>query len=308
MRAPASRRNGGLAAGAGEEASMTTDPDRGANGTHLASELKRLLKRSCAVTGRIFLLRDRTPDRWLAAASEAVLEIREEPVAAHAFVGVPPVNGTPWAVTAFGCAGVEPDRAAELRAEADAGWTGDTTWDQTPRGGAARRSLIDDAAWSASEHRGRMERLGLYEFARAGLPLETVDGAQVIVIQVWGLDPAWDPGDHVVHALACITIAARDAFHAQHVVPSMHRKRLLDLLSPTQRTIVPYLAEGYSETQIAGLLDKSQHTIHDHTKAIYATWGVRSRLQLRDKWLGISELVVHGAPAATAEPAVSGRG
>jgi DNA-binding NarL/FixJ family response regulator len=58
------------------------------------------------------------------------------------------------------------------------------------------------------------------------------------------------------------------------------RPDLTNKLSPAQRRVLEYLLEGQTESQIAEHVDRSRHTVHDHTKAIYQTFGVRSRVQL----------------------------
>ncbi|HYF15896.1 MAG TPA: helix-turn-helix transcriptional regulator [Phycisphaerales bacterium] len=63
---------------------------------------------------------------------------------------------------------------------------------------------------------------------------------------------------------------------------SLARRRpdLCNKLSETQRVVLSMLLEGMTEPQIAEKLERSRHTVHDHTKAIYQTLGVQSRVQL----------------------------
>lgn len=58
------------------------------------------------------------------------------------------------------------------------------------------------------------------------------------------------------------------------------RPDLCARLSEAQRGVLHYLLEGMTEPQIAQKIGRSRHTIHDHTKAIYANLGVSSRVQL----------------------------
>lgn len=58
------------------------------------------------------------------------------------------------------------------------------------------------------------------------------------------------------------------------------RPDLTAKLSDAQRKILAYLLEGLTEPQIAEKIHRSRHTVHDHTKAIYAAIGVKRRVQL----------------------------
>lgn len=54
----------------------------------------------------------------------------------------------------------------------------------------------------------------------------------------------------------------------------------LKRLTKAQQRLVPYLLRGLREEQIAALLCRSPHTIHDHVMAIYKACGVHSRADL----------------------------
>jgi DNA-binding CsgD family transcriptional regulator len=58
-------------------------------------------------------------------------------------------------------------------------------------------------------------------------------------------------------------------------------------LSDTERQVLHYLEEGWTEPQIAEALGRSRHTVHVHVKSIYRKLNVRSKRQLRE-WLGES--------------------
>lgn len=51
-------------------------------------------------------------------------------------------------------------------------------------------------------------------------------------------------------------------------------------LTAAQQAIVAQVVKGHTETEIAGLLGKSPHTIHTHLKAIFLKCGVHSRAEL----------------------------
>jgi DNA-binding CsgD family transcriptional regulator len=52
------------------------------------------------------------------------------------------------------------------------------------------------------------------------------------------------------------------------------------ILSDAQRRVFQLLLEGLPEKKIANRLVLSQHTIHNHTRAIFRIFGVHSRTQL----------------------------
>jgi DNA-binding NarL/FixJ family response regulator len=58
------------------------------------------------------------------------------------------------------------------------------------------------------------------------------------------------------------------------------RPDLLAKISPAQLRVLELLLDGHTEPQIGDILSRSRHTVHDHTKAIYAALGVTSRVQL----------------------------
>ena len=58
------------------------------------------------------------------------------------------------------------------------------------------------------------------------------------------------------------------------------RPDLLGKLSPAQARVLELLLAGITEPQIAARIERSRHTVHDHTKAIYSALGVSNRVQL----------------------------
>lgn len=58
------------------------------------------------------------------------------------------------------------------------------------------------------------------------------------------------------------------------------RFQLLARMSESQRQVLGFLLMGLTEPQIAEKLHRSRHTVHDHTKAIYAICGVQRRVHL----------------------------
>lgn len=56
-------------------------------------------------------------------------------------------------------------------------------------------------------------------------------------------------------------------------------------LTAAQSRVIPLLALGLSEKEIANSLSVSPRTVHNHIQAIYQRWGVSSRAQLMAKLL-----------------------
>ena len=123
-------------------------------------------------------------------------------------------------------------------------------------------------------------------FLRVASPVPGLRVPLTLVVQVehdasdlrFSLDP-----EHP-HAEAMPALA-RAFTHAVGTL-EQHRASLLDMLHDAHASTALLLAEGMTERQIAERLDRSQNTIHDHIKRIYAAWGVRSRVALRDLWCG----------------------
>lgn len=67
---------------------------------------------------------------------------------------------------------------------------------------------------------------------------------------------------------------------SQGVRVARGRPDLLAKVSPAQLRVLELLLDGHTEPQIGEILSRSRHTVHDHTKAIYAALGVTSRVQL----------------------------
>jgi DNA-binding CsgD family transcriptional regulator len=57
-------------------------------------------------------------------------------------------------------------------------------------------------------------------------------------------------------------------------------------LSPCQRRVLDLILHGLPEKKIAVRIHISQHTVHNHLRAIYRTLGVHSRSELLVRLLG----------------------
>lgn len=169
-----------------------------------------------------------------------------------------------------------------------------------------RGELVDDQEWYASEH-----------FTRHRQPA----GVDDELISVWTNGPreGW-AGVIVLHRAAGhapfddAAAGLLDVLHRQlgpmiwaaELIPPVTLGPGPDIgikpilhehgMTPAQVRVVPYLLQGYREEEIAGLLCRSKHTIHDHVMAVYKAFGVHSRADL------IVKLSSGRGPAAAAVP------
>lgn len=108
-------------------------------------------------------------------------------------------------------------------------------------------------------------------------------------VQTWAVDPGEEirfgefrlvllpeeqlpPGDSSVRD-------THDPRHPQQ--PALEAPKLpVDLLTPAQRPVLKLLLEGHLEREIAEILGLSEHTIHNHVKAIYKTYSVHKKVDL----------------------------
>lgn len=123
-------------------------------------------------------------------------------------------------------------------------------------------------------------------FVRVAVPVPGVRTSLTLVVQIEpdgsGSAFPFTPEHPLVNAMPAIASAY------SHCVGKLeqHREDLLAKLQSAQTSTALLLVEGMTERQIAERHGRSQNTVHDHVKRIYAAWGVRSRVALRDLWCG----------------------
>lgn len=120
-------------------------------------------------------------------------------------------------------------------------------------------------------------------FLRLATPIKQLEHMPTLVIQIECVSGARLDRTQEIMLAMCLP-AFGNAYYKGVGHIKAHRERLLKKLKSVQRQIVTPLVEGSSERAIAERFGKSLHTVHDHVKGIYAAWGVRSRLQVRDVW------------------------
>lgn len=262
------------------------------NGAVVARPAFPLLERCCDAAARVARIGERTRAVWLRRMCETLETISTEHVGVMA-MEVRVIGGVVgWQTLEAAIVGI-----GDGRTERD---LYDDAWEGLPHDDLAvaaghkrprpdrfvgpRRALASDQAWERSRYRAHRERRDLYDFARALLPFEGEDGPRVLLVQIDGLEPSWDPEPEIVRALSALAPHLVDSFRHAFVLPIRHRQDLLDRLTDAQREVAPFLAASMTEGEIADALNRSRHTIHDHAKRIYRAWGVRNRAALRDLW------------------------
>jgi DNA-binding CsgD family transcriptional regulator len=111
------------------------------------------------------------------------------------------------------------------------------------------------------------------------------------------------------HKLPHSMLSSQHTGIAGTIAPPPARLDLLSRLSDAQRRVLYHLLAGLTEPQIATKVNRSRHTVHDHTKAIYAALNVQRRVQLVHLFTGTDPLAIlppedraAAASASFAEP------
>ncbi|CAE7262739.1 unnamed protein product [Symbiodinium necroappetens] len=152
-----------------------------------------------------------------------------------------------------------------------------------------RTDLLTDTRWRNSPLFGERTRRSLHDFAWMCVRPDAAQPGAVLVVELDGARLDWRPDEDVRFSLRVLGAATRAAYvHGPHRL-SERRERLLGKLSELRQKIARRIALGESEAQIAERFDRSRHTIRDHTRAIYKSWDVSTRTELRELWLGRRE-------------------
>jgi DNA-binding CsgD family transcriptional regulator len=150
----------------------------------------------------------------------------------------------------------------------------------------ARQDLYPGSSWNASKYRKLCAEAGVREFARCVTELDNQSPRRWLVVEAQGLDAGWSADTEVLQVLAALSLGISRAYEHRFLWLERLRTSMIECISPAGRVVLPLLAEGLSEADIAKRIHRSSHTVHDHVKQIYRTFGVSSRLDLRDVWMG----------------------
>lgn len=123
-------------------------------------------------------------------------------------------------------------------------------------------------------------------FVRAVSVVPAPRSTRYVVWQVDGRAGQWVPSGQDTAAAELLGSCIARAYALTHIRRERHRASLLSSVSVSQAPILPLLAEGLSQRQIAERTGRSLHTVHDHVKGIYGSLGIKSRHQLYVLWNG----------------------
>lgn len=251
--------------------------------------------RAAAIVAEAMLLRRDTADQWLADICDSLAALETPPLAASAIIFAPH-EAPPFRRAAHAAvAGIPEERAAKaFLAEARRGFPSDDVLfleravdKPGPASIHRREDLLADPDWMSSTLCRFRATIGLHDFLQALFPFRAVGGFRLLVLQIDAVEPDLPPEEQTFDTFQAVAPHIFRGFYRAFVGLALLRDRLLGMVTPAQRLIVPLLAEGMSESEIADRLERSRHTIHDHTKAIYKAWGINSRFELRDIWHGL---------------------
>jgi DNA-binding NarL/FixJ family response regulator len=98
------------------------------------------------------------------------------------------------------------------------------------------------------------------------------------------------------------TRPSEDRFERSGAAIAAARPDLLAHVSTAQQRVLELLLAGLTEPQIAERIGRSRHTVHDHTKAIYAALRVSNRVQLVLLFSVPAQMPAKPASAVEAQP------
>lgn len=245
------------------------------------SSARAMIAKACGVVGAALTSDAHAPEQWLKQICTQLFELLEGRAAAIACVReASAFEGEPTILYAGAAGKLSRDALEAVLAEL-------ATCEIGARA-VSRSQTVSDRVWQLSGSRRSRAAHGLFEFARAGAEIELVDGRGLLAIELNGLSAQWKPDDLTLAAMEAVAPAMARGFTKRFIEPERRRHALLERLSDTQKLIVPLLAAGCTEREVAERIERSAHTVHEHTREIYRAFGVRSRMEMRDLWLGLN--------------------
>jgi DNA-binding CsgD family transcriptional regulator len=244
-----------------------------------SSAARELLMRACGAVGAVHAARTDSLESWLDLAGASLVQFCEGLVPGTRLSSVWLACVTQDTMSApprvnIGVWGVTPEASAVRLRDAAAGWSSSARLNS-----AGPTTTLTPTDGPATE--------GEHALLRCTLPLRWAGTPRWLVCEV--RSPAHKaPGKTLVAGVELMVQLLAGALEQGFARVETHRQRLLMRVSPAQQPIMPHLATGKSQRQIALIVGRSLHTVHDHVKSIYSTLGVSSRYQFQRLWNGQS--------------------
>lgn len=147
-----------------------------------------------------------------------------------------------------------------------------------------RADTTPDEEWQRSPLAKVRTAVGLFDYVLAITSCAGHGEPRLLHVELAGRTADWRPSAHDLDLVCATSIIMRVAYIHQTVIPDEARQELLARLTPTQRQVAMLLTENISEAEIAAIVQRSPHTVHDHVKAIFRAWGVHSRPEAIVLW------------------------
>lgn len=253
----------------------------------------------CRFVSGVANLRESDASAWLTRSAASLSALMPPGTACwimDAEIGIAP---KPWRALSLGLAGfasIDAELALReavrngLEAEADFGSAARTFG--VPNALCLPRSeLIEEGAWSGSPYHALCRRLGVSDFARCVVETSVASNRRRwLVIEVQGLDAGWHATPGLIRVLRAVGPGVAAAYRERFIHLEAIREAITLKVTAACRPVLPLLAEGFTEAEIAKKIHRSIHTVHDHVKQVYRALRISSRLELRDLWMGDREL------------------
>lgn len=244
----------------------------------------RLAHDIATLSAEICLTGSNNPEHMIARGVQALAKIVDSSSTALAWLEEPAKNDRPPRMLHFASSNSD-----HLSGEPDEAWfydCSDDSLDQTDREQLCfrRADITPDEEWRGSPLAEKRASGGLYDFVRAIASCAAHGEPRLLHIELAGLTKDWRPSDYDLDLVCAASTIMRAAYIHRKVLPDDARRDLLERLTPSQRQVAMLLVENVMETEIASIVQRSRHTIHDHIKAVFRSWKVHSRAEAIALW------------------------
>lgn len=273
---------------------MNQELERRTSGTDGLDQRSNILAPCCQLVSNLHTIPSADAVAWLSRAAAGVSSLIRPGTACWIMDASLEESTARWSVHAFaieGCVNAEAARC--FREQAAQGFPAeDASGPPARQFGVptslclARTDIYPGASWGASQYRKLCVEAGVRDFARYVVELDNQSPRRWLVVEAQGLDAGWSADTEVLRVLGALSLGISRAYEHRFLWLERLHASMIECISPAGRVVLPLLAEGLSEAEIGKRIHRSTHTVHDHVKQIYRTFGVSSRLELRDLWMG----------------------